>query len=124
MGRIITVAMKCDRCGVDYEGDEIDLLERDSQELVDGAKERLSDTPAFSLKMGEVDIKYDDVCSNCRDRLASLAKDCGPVNRRGYKRGANVKQQKLEDKNKAAKPPQAPKAPSKPKSPTSPPASA
>lgn len=131
MGRVITVSMTCDRCGTDYQGDEIDLLKRDSAELVDGAKETLSDVPAFGLKMGGTHLNYDDLCSNCRDRLAALTKECGPVKRRGHKRGASTKQTQLDtDGADGKEKPQGvapdggeakPKPPSKPVMPKNPP---
>jgi hypothetical protein len=138
MGRAVTVAMTCDRCGTAYEDKEIDLLDKDSKELVDETKEGLSEVPAYDAKMGKETVKYDDLCGPCENRLAGLFKEAGPVKRRGHTRKTTKTQTTTDDGGNGkgkdagaeakpdgageAKPPKPAKAPSKPKAPPTAPA--
>jgi hypothetical protein len=131
------VAMTCDRCGADCDGNEIDLLKKDSAELLDETKEGLSEVPSFEAKMGSEEIKYDDLCGPCEKRLGGLFKEAGPVKRRGHTRRTTTNQTSIDggngkgkdagaeakpDSAGEAKPPKPPKAPGKPKAPPTAPA--
>jgi len=130
MGRAVTVAKTCDRCGVGFEDQEIDLLAKDTTELVDETKEGLSEVPVFEATLGGKKLKYYDLCEPCDNRLETLFKEMGPVKRRGHKRKATTAQTELnteggngekdskeKDKKTGAKPPAAPAKPKGPKAP-------
>ena len=90
MGRKVSVDMTCDRCGTSFEGNEIDLLSKDAAELVETTQEGLSETPAFTARLGDKEIRYDDLCDSCQGRVEGLFGDLGTVQRRGYTRKTPV----------------------------------
>lgn len=76
MAKTYSINRTCDRCGAVMKSEQLELgMEGDPKER------NQDDAPIISIRYGDVEYSYTDVCSRCARTLARIVRDARPISR-------------------------------------------